>query len=143
MSTATTDIPTDAARPETGEAERTTVYYDGSCPICRTEIAFMRRRDTGGRVEFADIAADPTVLPPELPADRAMARFHVRGADGTLREGAAGFAAMWAELPALRPLAWLARVPGVLPVLERLYRAFLRVRPRLQPLAERWERRRS
>lgn len=124
-------------------ADRTTVYYDGSCPLCRTEIDFMRRRDRDGRVEFADIAADPSVLPEGLAPDRAMARFHVRGPDGALHDGAAGFAAMWAELPALRPLARLARVPGVIWVLERLYRGFLRVRPRLQPLARRWEERRG
>ena len=124
------------------ENGRTTVYYDGSCPICRTEIDFMRRRDRDGRVEFADIAADPAVLPAELTSERAMARFHVRGADGSIRSGADGFAAMWSELPALRPLARVARLPGVLPVLELLYRAFLVVRPRLQPLALAWERRR-
>ena len=136
-----TDIaPAETATPD--EA-RTTVFYDGSCPICRTEIAFMRRRDRDGRVEFADIAADPSVLPRGLPIDEAMRRFHVRASDGTVRDGAAGFAAMWAELPALRPLARFARVPGVLPVLEVLYRGFLRVRPRLQGIARAWERRRG
>ena len=125
------------------EAGRTTVYYDGSCPICRTEIDFMRRRDREGRVDFADIAADPGALPEGVPIEKAMARFHVRGPDGNMRDGAAGFAAMWNELPLMRPLARLARVPGVLPVLERLYRGFLRVRPRLQPLASWWERRGS
>jgi hypothetical protein len=39
---------------------------------------------------------------------------------------------MWRAIPALRPLGLLARNPFVLRVLEVSYRAFLRVRPRLQ-----------
>jgi hypothetical protein len=47
---------------------------------------------------------------------------------------------MWRAIPVLRPLGLLARSPLVLGVLERLYLAFLRVRPRLQRLARRLER---
>ena len=42
-------------------------------------------------------------------------------------------------IPLLRPLGIAARNPVVLAVLERAYRGFLRVRPRLQ----RWLRRRE
>jgi hypothetical protein len=44
---------------------------------------------------------------------------------------------MWRQIPALRPLGALARWGPALWALERLYRAFLRVRPRLQRLAHR------
>jgi len=50
----------------------------------------------------------------------------------TLR--AAAFAAMWRVMPLTMPLGHLARIPPVLWGLERLYRVFLRVRPRLQRL---------
>ena len=129
-----------------GSAEgegRTTVYYDGSCPICRVEIAFMNRRDRDGRIGFVDVASDAVVLPADLDRNAAMRRFHVRERDGTLRDGAAAFAAMWGELPALRFLSRLAAVPGALPVLEWLYRRFLVVRPRLQTAARWLERRRA
>ena len=114
-----------------------TVYYDGECPICRVEIGAMRRLDRDGRVRFEDIAADPGLAPPEVGHEAAMRRFHMRTGDGSLKDGAAGFAALWAELPPLRPLARFARVPGVLAVLERLYRGFLIVRPGMQRLARR------
>ena len=46
--------------------------------------------------------------------------------------GAAAFAAMWRAIPLLRPLGLLARNRRVLAGLERLYLAFLKVRPALQ-----------
>jgi hypothetical protein len=51
-------------------------------------------------------------------------------------DGAAAFAAMWRAIPALRPLGLAARNRLVLAALERLYAAFLKVRPMLQ----RWAR---
>jgi hypothetical protein len=45
--------------------------------------------------------------------------------------GAAAFAAMWRAIPLLRPLGLAARNRIVLRALERLYLAFLRVRPAL------------
>ncbi len=105
------------------------VWYDGSCPLCRREIALMRRLDRRRRIDFVD-AGDPGA---GCPADRAalLARFHARE-DGVVLSGAAAFAAMWRAIPVLRPLGLLARRPAVLALLERAYGRFLHLRPRLQ-----------
>ena len=116
---------------------RTTVFFDGSCPLCTREIEFMRARDRDGRLNFEDVTGPGSVLPEGRTREEALARFHVRSSDGTVRDGADAFVHMWRELPALRPLAALARVPGVTWVLERLYRQFLKVRPSLQRMARR------
>ena len=111
-----------------------TVWFDGGCPLCQREIALMRRLDRARAVDFIDVAsADAT-----CPLDRAdlLARFHAEE-NGQLLSGAAAFAAMWRAIPRLRPLGLLARNRVVLAALERLYRLFLRGRPRLQ----RWMRR--
>jgi predicted DCC family thiol-disulfide oxidoreductase YuxK len=104
------------------------VWYDGDCPICRREIAIMRRLDRRGRIDFVDASG-----PASCPVDRAelLARFHAME-DGRLLSGAAAFAAMWRAIPVLRPVGLLARNRVVLNLLERAYLRFLVVRPRLQ-----------
>ena len=99
----------------------------------------MRRLDRGGAIAFVDVA--DAASPVTCPVDRGalLARFHARE-DGRVVSGAAAFAAMWRAVPVLRPLGLAARSPVVLAGLERLYRGFLRVRPRLQRLAGRLER---
>ena len=112
------------------------VWHDGACPLCRREIALMRQLDRRGTIEFIDVVG---ASPAACPIDRAalLARFHA-SEDGRLLSGAAAFAAMWRAMPLLRPLGLAARSPWVLARLERLYVAFLRVRPRLQrPLTDR------
>lgn len=90
----------------------------------------MRWLDRAGRIVFVD-AADAAAV---CPTDRAalLARFHAQEAGGPVVSGAAAFAAMWRAIPLLRPLGLAARRPLVLAGFERLYTAFLRVRPRLQ-----------
>lgn len=117
---------------------RLTVWHDGACPLCRREIALMRRLDRRGAIAFVDIA-DPDAA--DCPLDRAalLARFHARE-DGALLSGAAAFAAMWRAIPLLRPLGLAARNPLALALLERAYCLFLRVRPSAQRLARVWAR---
>ena len=112
------------------------VWFDGDCPLCRREIALMRRLDRRRTIRFHDVAAGQGAC----PIDRAqlLARFHARE-DGRLVSGAEAFAAMWRAIPLLRPLGLLARNRAALAAMERLYLSFLRVRPRLQ----RWLRRRE
>ena len=106
------------------------VYHDGACPLCRREIALMRRLDRGRAIDFVDVRrADPGTCP-IAPADL-LARFHARE-DGVLLSGAAAFAAMWRAIPVLRPLGLAARNRTVLRLLERAYIAFLKVRPKVQ-----------
>ena len=90
----------------------------------------MRRLDRAGRINFIDAT---TADDASCPIDRGqlLDRFHAREGD-TMLSGAAAFAAMWRQIPLLRPIGLLARSPAVLRVLEGLYRQFLRVRPRLQ-----------
>ena len=114
-----------------------TVWHDGACPLCRREIALMRRLDRRGAITFID-ASDPANGCPD-DRDALLARFHARE-DGKMLSGAAAFAAMWRAIPLLRPLGVAARSPIVLAGLDRAYRLFLRARPTLQALVRRMER---
>jgi len=123
--------------------ETLTVLYDGACPLCRREIAHVQglaQRRSDSALCFLDISqhTDATAA---FADDRAalLARFHVQRADGSRLDGAAAFVAMWGRLPGWRWLARLARLPGMLHVLEVAYRGFLKLRPRLQAFARRVE----
>lgn len=121
-----------------------TVYYDGGCPLCRAEIGHYRRTPGSERITFVDVGhgAPPSALGSDLDRDAALARFHVRGADGRLVSGAAAFARLWRTLPGWRWLGRLVelRVLGLRPVLpfaEGAYRLSLPLRPRLARLIAR------
>ena len=113
-----------------------TVWFDGGCPLCRREIALMRRLAPPGAISFVDVDSGDA----DCPIDRGalLARFHALE-DGRFLSGAAAFAAMWRAIPRLHPLGLAARNRLVLAGLERLYVAFLRARPRLQRLAARFD----
>ena len=112
------------------------VWFDGNCPLCRREIAWMRSLDRTHSITFIDLASGPE----NCPLDRAelLARFHALE-NGRLVSGAEAFAAMWRVIPRLRFLGRLAENRTILALLEQAYRLFLRLRPRLQRLALRLE----
>ena len=109
------------------------VWYDGACPLCIREIAFMRRLDSRRAIEFLDIAPADAVCP--LDRELMLARFHA-SEDGVILSGAAAFAAMWRAIPLLNPLGFFARNAVILDILERLYLRFLKIRPHLQKLLD-------
>lgn len=117
------------ARPISTGMTDLVVWFDGGCPLCRREIAAMKRLDRAGRITFLDVASPET----DCPLDRGalLARFHARE-NGVLLSGAAAFAAMWRAIPLLRPLGLAARNRHVGAALEWLYVRFLRHRPTLQ-----------
>ncbi len=135
----------DRAKPSKGEL---TVLYDGGCPLCRREIGLYQRISEDAPLRFCDISrpnadvdADQQSLPAGLTRAQLLARFHVQRDDGLLFSGAAAFVQLWQTLPGWRWLARLSRLPGMLWLMERCYRGFLRVRPAVQRLALRLERR--
>lgn len=111
-----------------------TLWFDGACPLCRREIAWLRRLDRHGRVTFIDVADLSSAGACPIDRQTLLERFHAEEG-GKLLSGAAAFAAVWRALPLLRPIGLLARNPAVLRLLERCYLRFLRIRPRLQRLA--------
>jgi predicted DCC family thiol-disulfide oxidoreductase YuxK len=112
-----------------------TVWYDGDCPLCIREIALMRRLDKRRAINFVDVAPEDAACP--IDRTLLLARFHAQEMGGPVLDGAAAFAAMWRAIPVLRPLGLVARNGVVLAILERIYTAFLKIRPSLQRLARR------
>ena len=111
------------------ERPKSTVYFDGSCPLCRAEIGYYQRKDQGRALCFVDISETGAVPPEGITQQRAMKRFHVRASDGCILTGAAAFVEVWARLPRWRCAARAASLPGALIAMELGYRIFLPVRP--------------
>ncbi|MBI1261308.1 MAG: DUF393 domain-containing protein [Rhizobiales bacterium] len=125
-----TGPPTKSRRPLVpNEPMKSTVFFDGACPLCRAEIGHYRATDADGALCFIDVSADGENLPDGLSRPQAMQRFHVLAADGTLLSGAAAFVEVWRRLPRWRRAAQFASLPGVMMLLEYSYRAFLPLRP--------------
>jgi predicted DCC family thiol-disulfide oxidoreductase YuxK len=110
-----------------------TVFYDGSCPLCTAEIGVYRRCAGVDTVAFVDVSThEPVMIVSGLDKETALARFHVRDAEGRLVSGAEAFGHLWLALPAWRWLGRVVLLPGVLQATEFVYRGFLVVRPGLQ-----------
>ena len=110
------------------ELPKSTVYFDGSCSLCRAEIGYYRRNDQDRTLSFVDISETGAVLPEGITQERAIKRFHVRASDGRVISGAAAFVEVWSLLPTWRWAASAASLPGALIALEWGYRIFLPVR---------------
>ncbi|WP_333587481.1 thiol-disulfide oxidoreductase DCC family protein [Phenylobacterium sp.] len=124
--------------PRTADPAKVTVWYDGACPLCRQEVAWLRRRDLEGALDLVDLtASSPTPLPATREA--LMARFHARDRGGRLVSGAEAFLAVWSATPGLGGLNRLRRIRPLVALLEAAYRLFLRLRPQLQRLARHGE----
>lgn len=118
---------------------RTTVYFDGACPLCRREISLLQKFDRNNRLLFRDISPPQAAAFCPLPQQDMLARFHVRRADGVMLDGAAAFLAAYAVIPRLGVLDRLSRSRIACGILNIFYAGFLKLRPGLQWLPRRFE----
>lgn len=109
------------------------VYFDGSCPLCRREIGFYKKSTGADQISWQDVSltSDGQVAG-DLSCQQAMARFHVRAADGELKSGAAAFVELWLNLRHWRWFGLIFAHPPGIWMLEKCYLGFLRVRPSIQ-----------
>ena len=108
-----------------------TIYFDGSCPLCRVEITYFKTRMESDDVTFEDVSKTNAQLGPDLDPPQAMARFHARRADGCLVSGPDAFAEIWGRVPGWRWMASLSQRKELRWLFEQAYRVFLKVRPML------------
>lgn len=118
------------ATPSTASDQVIEVFFDGDCPLCRREIAFLLRRDSQGRIIATDIAEDSfdASVYGRSHTDF-MATIQARLDDRWIRGvevfrqlySAVGFKRM-VRLSRVRPIAW---------VLDHAYTVFAKHRLRL------------
>jgi predicted DCC family thiol-disulfide oxidoreductase YuxK len=106
------------------------VFYDGGCPVCSREIALYQRLSANSTdaPAFCNVASGAGRPADDLSQEDALARLHVRRADGQLVSGAAAFLALWRATPRFRLLGRALSVPPFPWLLEQAYRGFLVLR---------------
>jgi predicted DCC family thiol-disulfide oxidoreductase YuxK len=124
-------MPSTPTLPAAQTCNGLTVMFDGACPLCRREIAVYRSLTPLEPVQWLDVSDAAVSLTPQ-ERSTFIARFHVRQKDGSLLSGAAAFVALWLAMPGWRWLGRLGSLPGITPLLELMYRGFLKFRPRVQ-----------
>ena len=116
------------------ESSGSTVFFDGSCPICSAEINQYKVLIPITEIRWVDVT-EPNFKPPDgQTKEQLMQRFHVLNNNGELISGAAAFVYLWEQLPGWRRLAVIAKIPGALDLMEFGYKAFLKIRPQVQSL---------
>ena len=122
---------------------RTTVYFDGACPLCRREISLLKKWDKKDRLLFRDISPPQAAAVCPLPQEDMLARFHVRRADGVMLIGAEAFCTAYAQIPGLGWVERLGHWRLSRAMLNGLYWLFLKIRPAFQWIARRFEKKAS
>ena len=109
-----------------------TVFYDGTCPLCRREVMLYRWLDRGRHIRWLDMSVRCETLAGEsFTMAAALELLHVRESDGVLKVGFDAHLAMWGRLPGFRRLAGFVRGGLLRRASERFYLAFTRRRPGL------------
>ncbi len=81
------------------------------------------------QINWVDVSLPDQHVPQGVSRQQLMARFHVQTAQGELVDGARAFVYLWQQLPGWRYVAIMAKIPGVLPLMELTYKGFLITRP--------------
>ena len=118
--------------------EKTEVFFDGACPLCRREISLYKRLDKVGSVNWVDVS----VQAPEdsrLDREELLRRFHIKNKNGQIFSGAKAFFELWRELPGWKWLGRMGKYTLVVKFAEMVYIGFLKVRPLMQRFAAAFE----
>ncbi|KAL6119284.1 uncharacterized protein ACO6RY_03889 [Pungitius sinensis] len=107
------------------------VLYDGLCPICVTEIRFLRflQRNQPGKVDFVDISLSgyDSEKNKDVSYEMAMEEMHVIDEKDEVHRGIPAFAVMYSAVG----LGWLSRLmmwSPVRPLMDKSYAVFARNR---------------
>jgi predicted DCC family thiol-disulfide oxidoreductase YuxK len=101
-----------------------TVYYDASCPLCRSEMETLKARDAGDVLRLVDCSAsafdDAACAAEGVTRPMMMARIHARDADGRWLRGVDVFALVY-RAAGFTALARLYGSRLLRPLFDRLY----------------------
>ncbi len=103
---------------------RQSVYYNGACPVCRTEMSHYARRCQAAAVPVTFIDSSmrhDNLAEYGLRREHLERRVYLKAANGQVLSGVAALTALWAQTPGYQWLSRLVSLPLLRPVAEALY----------------------
>ena len=103
---------------------RESVYYNGACPVCRTEMNHYARRckAAAAPVTFIDSSIQYDALVEYgLRPEHLRRRVYLKSANGQVLSGVAALASLWARTPGYEWLSHLVSLPLLRSIAEALY----------------------
>jgi uncharacterized protein (TIGR01777 family) len=100
------------------------VYYNGACPVCRTEMTHYARRckTAAVPVTFVDSSiCQDSLAEYGLRREHLERRVYLKSANGKLLSGVAALTRLWAQTPGYQWLSKLVSLPVVRSIAEILY----------------------
>lgn len=108
------------------------IFYDGACVVCSTEVEHYRRKDREGRLMAVDIStADFKPEQYGIPLAAFMHEMHVIDRQGQVYRGVEAFWAIWQAFPASTIyglMGTLITLPLFNPLARLCYKGFARIR---------------
>ncbi len=109
-----------------------TMYYDGLCPLCKREVAWLKRWNKRELVAFEDFTAQEFNASAHGFTEAQLVKaMHAKDADGKVLVGVAAFRRAYSLLGIGWMVNW-TNWPILKPVADLGYRIFAWIRPRLQ-----------
>lgn len=106
-----------------------TVFYDGKCGLCATEIHHYRKIAPVGIFDWQDITQSSDVLGNEgISFAEGLKYLHVKDAEGQFHIGVDAFIVIWQQLKRWRVLAVIVALPIVRHIVGALYNLFAKWR---------------
>lgn len=105
---------------EASAERRILVLYDADCGICSRSSRFLRRLDRDRRLHVIPLQAAANVADAP-PMDDLLEALHVRDRHGHWSVAGAAWIRIAEELPLLRPVATVARIPVIRRFVEWTY----------------------
>jgi predicted DCC family thiol-disulfide oxidoreductase YuxK len=137
MNTTTEQIRHDDAQAANAPGGDLTTYYNGACPVCRTEVEHYKGIDArrGLGLGWHDVSQGVGPLAAHgLDRDSATKRLYAIDEGGRLHGGVDAFIQVWRRLPRYRWLARVVAAPGGRQIAGAVYEGVL------APVLYRWNR---
>lgn len=113
---------------------RLTVFYDADCGFCSHCAAVLRVLDRGGRLDLAPLTDAAARFPDAPRIDQLLDKMHSRDAAGRWFIGGQAWIGIADQVPLLRPLSFVARLPLIRDLVEPVYAIVARNRHNLSRL---------